>query len=116
MKHYLSQFKADSVALYPSRPEATIRQVAANLAINPRNPTELGPGGWRELAPGTPGGATRRAAHTADRPGVRHPGARPCIFGIRAAHDLGMMPDVLQPSVVVLPARQQHTEASKRSS
>ncbi|MEU3071684.1 transposase [Streptomyces sp. NPDC006906] len=36
MKHYPPQFKADAVALYQSRPEATIRQVAADLGINPK--------------------------------------------------------------------------------
>ena len=35
MKHYPAEFKADAVALYQSRPEATIRQVAADLGINP---------------------------------------------------------------------------------
>ncbi|MEU0676974.1 transposase [Streptomyces sp. NPDC006172] len=35
MKHYPPQFEADAVALYQSRPEATIRQVAADLRINP---------------------------------------------------------------------------------
>lgn len=35
MKNYPPQFKADTVALYQSRPEATIRQVAADLGINP---------------------------------------------------------------------------------
>jgi transposase len=35
MKNYPPQFKADAVALYRSRPEATIRQVAADLGINP---------------------------------------------------------------------------------
>ncbi|MFE5028152.1 transposase [Streptomyces sp. NPDC056656] len=35
MKNYPPQFKADVVALYQSRPEATIRQVAADLGINP---------------------------------------------------------------------------------
>ncbi|WP_329184671.1 transposase [Actinacidiphila glaucinigra] len=34
MKNYPPQFKADAVALYQSRPEATIRQVAADLGIN----------------------------------------------------------------------------------
>ncbi|MEU7253529.1 transposase, partial [Streptomyces sp. NPDC045251] len=34
MKKYPPQFKADAVALYESRPEATIRQVAAGLGIN----------------------------------------------------------------------------------
>ncbi|WP_423247581.1 IS3 family transposase [Streptomyces achmelvichensis] len=35
MRNYPPQFKADAVALYESRPEATIRQVAADLGINP---------------------------------------------------------------------------------
>ncbi|MFJ3941803.1 transposase [Streptomyces parvus] len=35
MKNYPPQFKADAVALYQSRPEATIRQAAADLGINP---------------------------------------------------------------------------------
>ncbi|MCA1224233.1 transposase [Streptomyces sp. 8L] len=35
MKNYPPQFKADAVALYESRPEATIRSVAADLGANP---------------------------------------------------------------------------------
>ncbi|MFF5008543.1 transposase [Streptomyces phaeochromogenes] len=35
MKNYPPHFKADAVALYQSRPEATIQQVAADLGINP---------------------------------------------------------------------------------
>ncbi|MDT9686090.1 transposase [Streptomyces sp. TRM76323] len=35
VKHYPPEFKADAVALYQSRPEATIRQIAADLGINP---------------------------------------------------------------------------------
>ncbi|WP_443067507.1 IS3 family transposase [Streptomyces sp. NBC_01426] len=35
MKNYPPQFKADAVALYESRPGATIRQIAADLGINP---------------------------------------------------------------------------------
>lgn len=35
MKNYPPRFKADAVALYQSRPEVTIRQVAADLGINP---------------------------------------------------------------------------------
>lgn len=35
MKHYPPEFKADAVALYESRPEATIKQIAADLGINP---------------------------------------------------------------------------------
>ncbi|MFH8470788.1 transposase [Streptomyces sp. NPDC017991] len=39
-RHHPPEFKADAVALYQSRPEATIRQVAASLGIDweiPRN-------------------------------------------------------------------------------
>jgi transposase len=35
MKHYPSEFKADAVALYQSRPGATIRSIAADLGVNP---------------------------------------------------------------------------------
>ncbi|MFI1939460.1 transposase [Streptomyces purpureus] len=35
MKHYPPEFKADAVALYESRPGATIRSVAADLGVNP---------------------------------------------------------------------------------
>ncbi|MGV9881127.1 transposase [Streptomyces sp. NPDC003006] len=35
MKNHPPEFKADAVALYESRPEATIRSVAADLGINP---------------------------------------------------------------------------------
>ena len=35
MKHYPAEFKADAVAMYQSRPGATIRQVAADLGVNP---------------------------------------------------------------------------------
>lgn len=34
MKNYPPQFKADAVALYESRPEATINSVAADLGIS----------------------------------------------------------------------------------
>ncbi len=34
MKHYPPEFKADAVALYESRPGATIKQVAGDLGIN----------------------------------------------------------------------------------
>jgi transposase len=34
MKHYPAQFKADAVALYRSRPGATIAQIADDLGIN----------------------------------------------------------------------------------
>lgn len=35
MKNYPPEFKADAVALYESRPGATIRSVAADLGVNP---------------------------------------------------------------------------------
>ncbi|MDH6193078.1 transposase-like protein [Streptomyces sp. CZ24] len=35
MVSYPPEFKADAVALYESRPEATIRSVTAELGINP---------------------------------------------------------------------------------
>ncbi|MFD8124878.1 transposase [Streptomyces albidoflavus] len=35
MKSYPPEFKADAVALYESRPEGTIRSVAAELGFNP---------------------------------------------------------------------------------
>jgi transposase len=34
MKHYPSEFKAEAVALYRSRPDATIAQIADDLGIN----------------------------------------------------------------------------------
>ncbi|WP_262376242.1 transposase [Streptomyces sp. sk2.1] len=34
MKHYPAEFKADAVALYRSRPGATIKPVAADLGMN----------------------------------------------------------------------------------
>lgn len=34
MKHYPAEFKADVVALYRSRPGATIKSVAADLGVN----------------------------------------------------------------------------------
>ncbi|MFE7037845.1 transposase [Streptomyces sp. NPDC057621] len=33
MKHYPAEFKADAVALYRSRPEATIKSVADGLGM-----------------------------------------------------------------------------------
>jgi transposase len=35
MKNYSAEFKADAVALYHSRPDATIRSVAEDLGVNP---------------------------------------------------------------------------------
>ncbi|GAA4838391.1 transposase [Kitasatospora terrestris] len=34
MKHYPAEFKADAVALYRSRPGATIKSVAVDLGVN----------------------------------------------------------------------------------
>jgi transposase len=34
MKHYPAEFKADAVALYRSRPGATIKSVATDLGVN----------------------------------------------------------------------------------
>ena len=64
MKNYPPQFKADAVALYQSRPEATIRQVAADLGINPEtlrnwvNQAEIDQG----TRPGTTTSDTERIA------------------------------------------------------
>lgn len=38
MKHYPAEFKADAVALYHSRPGATIKSVAAGLGVNTETP------------------------------------------------------------------------------
>ncbi|MFJ2443276.1 IS3 family transposase [Streptomyces sp. NPDC087658] len=61
MKNYPPQFKADAVALYESRPEATIRSVAADLGINPetlrnwvREAGASRPRGRRAQAPAEP--------------------------------------------------------------
>ena len=35
MKNYPPEFKADAVALYQSRPGSTIKQIAADLGMNP---------------------------------------------------------------------------------
>jgi transposase len=62
MKNYPPQFKADAVALYESRPEATIRSVAADLGINPETLRN-----WvREAGASRPRG--RRAAVPAEPP------------------------------------------------
>lgn len=79
MKNYPPQFKADAVALYESRPEATIRSVAADLGINPetlRNWVRAGgvsrPRGRRTQEPALPppvGGRERRPAEEGPRAG-----------------------------------------------
>ncbi|WP_335940626.1 IS3 family transposase [Streptomyces sp. PTD5-9] len=56
MKHYRPGFKADAVALYESRPEATIKQIAADLGVDP----ETLRNGIRAAGAGRPRG--RRAA------------------------------------------------------
>ncbi|WP_233289806.1 transposase [Streptomyces microflavus] len=38
MKHYPAAFKADAVALYRSRPGATIKSVAGDLGVNGNYP------------------------------------------------------------------------------
>ncbi len=58
MKNYPPQFKADAIALYESRPEATIRQVAADLGINPETLRN-----WVRAA-----GASRSRGHRAEVP------------------------------------------------
>lgn len=65
MKHYPPEFKADAVALYQSRPGATIRQVAADSGSQPGDAAELGTGGRGEPAEGTSGGGAGGAAHAA---------------------------------------------------
>jgi transposase len=61
MKNYPPEFKADAVALYQSRPEATINSVAADLGISSetlRNWVRAAggtkPRGRRPAAPQTP--------------------------------------------------------------
>jgi transposase len=58
MKNCSPEFKADAVALYESRPEATIRQVAADLGINPETLRN-----WVRAA-----GASRPRGHRAEVP------------------------------------------------
>ncbi|WP_371131482.1 transposase [Streptomyces sp. Ag109_O5-10] len=78
MKNYPPQFKADAVALYQSRPQATIRQVAADLGINPETSRN-----WvRAAGASRPRG--RRARHataswtsTTSPSRTTHPMARP---------------------------------------
>ena len=38
MKHYPAEFKADAIALYRSRPGATIAQISAELGLNRETP------------------------------------------------------------------------------
>jgi transposase len=56
MKHYPPEFKADAVALYRSRPGATIKSVADDLGVNPETLRN-----WIRAADGRrPGAATGR--------------------------------------------------------
>lgn len=57
MKHYPEQFKADAVALYRSRPDATIKSVAEDLGVNPETLRN-----WIRLADG------RRSGPAVPRP------------------------------------------------
>ncbi|WP_331717940.1 transposase [Streptomyces zaomyceticus] len=62
MKHYSAEFKADAIALYRSRPGATIKSVAADLGVN----TDAA-----ELDPGRRRASSRRPLDAADRRPVR---------------------------------------------
>lgn len=52
MKHYPADFKTDGVALYRSRPGATIKSVAADLGVNTETLRN-----WIRAAGGRPFGA-----------------------------------------------------------
>ncbi|MFI8829346.1 transposase [Streptomyces sp. NPDC053431] len=58
MKNYPPEFKADTVALYQSRPGATIKQIAADLGVNPETLRN-----WIRAA-----GASRPRGRQADAP------------------------------------------------
>lgn len=62
MKHYPAEFKADAVALYRSRPGATIKSVAADLGVDTETRT------WIRAADGRRSGA-RSAPATTPQPG-----------------------------------------------
>ncbi|WP_204011107.1 transposase [Virgisporangium aurantiacum] len=65
MKHYSAEFRADAVALYHSRPDATIRSVAEDLGVNPETLRN-----WIRLADGRrKGPAVVRAEPAASAPG-----------------------------------------------
>ncbi len=105
MKNYPPQLKADAVALYESRPEATIRSVAADLGINPetlrnwvratakvtRVRWAMGDGTTVTChGPGTPYAKSRGATpspdcgHLYERPSYEEPGGR--YQGTATAH------------------------------
>lgn len=59
MKHYPPEFRADAVALYRSRPDATIKSVADDLGVNPETLRN-----WIRLADGRRSGpAVARPEH-----------------------------------------------------
>ncbi|MGW2207381.1 transposase [Streptomyces sp. NPDC001774] len=58
MKNYPPEFKADAVALYQSRPGATVKQTAAGLEVSPETLRN-----WIRAA-----GASRPRGHGADAP------------------------------------------------
>ena len=65
MKNYSAEFRADAVALYHSRPDATIRSVAEDLGVNPETLRN-----WIRLADGRRSGpAVVRAEPAAAVPG-----------------------------------------------
>ncbi|GGJ44414.1 transposase [Streptomyces brasiliensis] len=61
-KRYPPEFKADAVALYQSRPGATIRSVAVDLGVNPETLRNWVRAAGASRPPGTPGGDARRAS------------------------------------------------------
>ncbi|MBH1939167.1 IS3 family transposase [Streptomyces sp. AV19] len=76
MKHYPAEFKADAVALYESRPGATIKEVAADLGVNPETLRNwlraAGTGGRRAASQQSPAPQTPlEAENTALRKKVR---------------------------------------------
>lgn len=79
MKHYPPEFKAEAVALYRSRPEATIAQIADDLGINRetlrswiRIDEDKKPGGRRpDDSAAAPGGSAADAEVAALRKRIR---------------------------------------------
>ena len=79
MKNYSAEFRADAVALYHSRPDATIRSVAEDLGVNPETLRN-----WIRLADGRRSGpAVVRAEPAAAAPGTGS-GARPVETPVEA--------------------------------
>ncbi|WP_371750431.1 transposase [Streptomyces sp. NBC_01283] len=64
MKHYPAEFKADAVALYRSRPGATIKSVAADLGVNTETLRN-----WIRAADGRRPGAHSATPAAAPQPG-----------------------------------------------